>query len=58
MAALKYLGNNTFEGGGGGPETLKVSFELLEGGDVKASIIMVGDKTFTKLFCLIPVALR
>jgi len=47
MASLNYIGNNTFEGGGGGADTLKVSFELLPGCDVKATIIMIGYKTFT-----------
>jgi hypothetical protein len=36
MAGIQYTGNNTFEGPKGSP---KVSFELLQGGGVKASIV-------------------
>ena len=42
MAGLKYIGNNTFEGGMGFP---KVTFELLENGETKA-IVAWRDKTY------------
>jgi hypothetical protein len=36
MSGIQYIGNNTFEGPMGSP---KVSFELLPGGGVKATIV-------------------
>ncbi|MGZ8554719.1 MAG: hypothetical protein ACXWV8_15005, partial [Chitinophagaceae bacterium] len=38
VEALRYIGNNTFEGGAGGTNNLKAVFELQEGGGVRVKI--------------------
>jgi len=43
-ASLKYIGNNTFEGGIGYP---KVTFELQSSGSVKVVVVRTADKTVT-----------
>lgn len=43
-ASLKYIGNNTFEGGIGYP---KVTFELQNNGSVKVVVLRTADKTST-----------
>ena len=42
--SLKYIGNNTFEGGIGYP---KATFELQKNGSVKVIIVRTGTKTST-----------
>lgn len=47
LEGLRYVGNNTFEGGRGFP---KISFDLQQGGQVKANIKMPGNEVVAEKF--------